>query len=168
MGQTRQVARPTTLKYMTRHNTIDVVLVPTRHDGRAVSRPRSRHTIRKGQPSKHHYCPSKHRPTTAHDSYIYIQRNPNLPQPSHLQSHNRRPSPLLPPLQPPCLLRPSVVGTAMRPTSAAIAGVATRLTRAAVVGCGHEGSPSPANNHDFFLCMDLVICGEFSILDICT
>jgi hypothetical protein len=91
------------------HDTMDVVLVPARHDGRTVSGPRSRHAVpvrtrhEKGSPFKHDRNPSKHEYTTAGCSPsqtgpthpttpTHTQINHNHPQPPHLQSR-RRPSP---------------------------------------------------------------------------
>jgi hypothetical protein len=47
MGQIRRAARHTTLKHTTRtrHDTMFIVSVPARHDGWAVSGPRSRHAV---------------------------------------------------------------------------------------------------------------------------
>jgi hypothetical protein len=138
---------------------MDVVLVSVQHDGRAMSGPRSRHAVpartrhEKGGPSKHDCGPSKHRPTIAHDSYIYIHRqtliSPNLPifnPAAAAASHH-----------PFCILASFVPPSfRARPRGRRRSSSRTQpRDRRAPPGCGHEGLP--ADGHDiFFLCMDLL------------
>jgi hypothetical protein len=148
---------------------MDVVLVSAQHDGRPMSGPRSRHAVpartrhEKGGPSKHDCGPSKHRPTIAHDSYIYIHRqtliSPNLPifnPAAAAASHH-----------PFCILA-SFVPPSFRARPQGRRRSSSRMQprdRRAPPGCGHEGLP--ADGHDIFsvygFVMDLVICDEFLI-----